>query len=192
MSFAISFVPKWKESEPKSIYPKSMCRARARARTSTPPPLAQTRLDAFARSLQLSADSSVIWLQKGGRGGCTLLPVSFFGARWRLWRCCWYPWCIWIDVRRRKHWMHGDAGSIQWQTQKCICCMLWRDECFANAFISVALLSCYSLSVLRCRENLPVWLFLEWSGWFLGRPGWAILSDSSASDDANAASCRPK
>lgn len=41
-----------------------------------------------------------------------------FGARWRLWRCCWYPWCIWIDVRRRKHWKHGDAGCIQWHRHR--------------------------------------------------------------------------
>lgn len=76
MSFAISFVPKWKESEPKSIHPKSMWRARARA--FTPLLLAQTRLDAFARSLQLSADGSVIWPQKGG-GGVRPSSQSFLG-----------------------------------------------------------------------------------------------------------------
>lgn len=51
---------------------------RARARAFTPLLLAQTRLDAFARSLQLSADGSVIWLQKGG-GGVRPSSQSFLG-----------------------------------------------------------------------------------------------------------------
>lgn len=41
--------------------------------------LPQTRLDAFALSLQLSADSSVIWLEFGGGGGlCPSSPCLLF------------------------------------------------------------------------------------------------------------------
>lgn len=45
------------------------------------PLLSQTRLDAFAPSPQLSADSAVIWL---GEPSSLLLSVSSFGARWLL------------------------------------------------------------------------------------------------------------
>lgn len=163
MSFAISFVPKWKESEPKSIHPKSMWRARARA--FTPLLLAQTRLDAFARSLQLSADGSVIWLQKreGGGGGFVPPPSRFWGKMAAV-ALLLVPMVHMNQCEQEIHWKHGDASTVT-RTQHCICCVSQRDECYTNAFASAALLRCYPL-VLCCPENLRVWLVLEWSGCF--------------------------
>lgn len=157
MSFAISFVPKWKEFEPKSIHPKSMWRARARA--FAPLLLAQTRLDAFARSLQLSADGSVIWLQEGG--GYVPPPSRFWGKMAAV-ALLLVPMVHMNQREQETHWKHGVASTVT-RTQHCICCVSRIDECYTNAFTSLASLRCYPLA-LCCPENLRVWLLLEWSG----------------------------
>lgn len=126
--------------------------------------LAQTRLDVFARSLQLSADSSVIWL--GGWGGCCVSPPCVvFGARWRPWRCCWYPWCIWIDVSRGKiRSMVMQAGSTV--RQRCMCCVSWGwgvNVTLMPAFVAQLLLIGVVLSLK------PAGLFVSGIAWlFLG------------------------
>lgn len=65
----------------------------------------------------------------GSGGGYVSPPSVVFGARWRPWHCCRYPWCIWIDVSRRNIGsMVVQAGSTV--TQRCMCCVSGRDECY--------------------------------------------------------------
>lgn len=131
---------------------------RARARAFTPLLLAQTRLDAFARSLQLSADGSVIWLQKGGGG---VPPPSRFWGKMAAAALLLVPMVHVNQCEQETHWKHGDASTVT-RTQRCICGVSRRDECYTNAFTSVALLRRYPLAlccgVALCFQKQPTCL----------------------------------
>ena len=75
-------------------------------------------LDAFALSLQLSADGAVIWL---GRAFLPPSSVCSFGARWLpLKRCC-YPWLTGQNIGQKnktKHGKYGDALYLNYAIMK--------------------------------------------------------------------------
>lgn len=180
MSSTISFVPKWKESEPKSI-PQNQCGGCVHVH----PHHAAAGSDSSRRFCSVTAvvRGSVIWLQRewGGRNGWVLRLSSqcrFWGKMAAVLLLS-VPrvhmnWC-----EQEKHWKHGDAGCIYSDAVVHV-----RDECSTRACIRCSVVGVVLLEMRVC-------LFLELPGRF-----WkARMSRSACFDwscDATTVPCRPK
>lgn len=173
MSFAISFVPKWKESEPKSIH-QNQCGVCVRPRC------AAAASDSSRRFCSVTAvvHGSVIWLQRGvgwkewlsggggggGENGTSLLPVSFLGqdggrgvvvGTHGAYELMWAGETL-KAWRRRLH--------LQRHSGACVLCVTERwmlHSCLRSLLSRYSLVLCWLEIPLSLSVSRITWLFLE-------------------------------
>lgn len=124
-----------------------------------------------------------------GGGGASLLLPAVFGARWRLQRCCWYPWCMWINVSRRH--IGSMAMHPQWPGHSAV-----YVACHGGTNVTLTPSPRWRCSVVTRWRCVVVKSYVSGCFWkdlpVFGRPGWAVVSVSCVPDEATAASCKPK